>query len=464
LAKELLDSAVLTESQKGVFVDRLGLLEGAGQLLLRADALGLVESRTKPSADAFTAIDTRITSRFDGGAQIENLGAITITVHGFPLVEHQGALLRARMALVESLTTPTYDSISRIEYAARAGSDVFPTIEHRASIALSTDITAAIETLAATRADAVSAIEKLIVKLADSGALISHDGSSMLISPRGLGTMESLALAIWDAQTAVDALIGASADVSAAIEHSLREIVDSHALILLGGQISVSIDASALIESLGRTALRQDTSGLLEISGQVLTLPDAVALFESGFTIRNDAPATAEHVGLVGHDPTTTTLALIDGGYLVLDKNSTSLSIGRVRTAIAPYTTLGTTVQPFDPFSPGLMDIFGCDFTADVGAATIASTTWAASFDSGNTAAFDDTPQARVITAWAPTSVYVVNPLDNTLEKNVGSFSVAAIGAIPVSAVGGVYNLTITAHLSDTRIIEVTSSFLCTAR
>jgi len=57
----------------------------------------------------------------------------------------------------------------------------------------------------------------------------------------------------------------------------------------------------------------------------------------------------------------------------------------------------------FDPIESGEVDNFAFDFTADVGAATIASTNWTCALAPYQTAT-DPTPQARILSASAQTS------------------------------------------------------------
>ena len=141
----------------------------------------------------------------------------------------------------------------------------------------------------------------------------------------------------------------------------------------------------------------------------------------------------------------------------------TSLSAARLKTV----TTLGAApvvaFAPFPALTPGEFDNFCFDLTADADAASIASTMWTASFDPGNTAASDATPQARVITALAATSIYVRSPINFTLQAWAGQFSVATIGGFPPSAVGGTYHLAAWVSLSDTRILVLTASVPCLA-
>lgn len=141
----------------------------------------------------------------------------------------------------------------------------------------------------------------------------------------------------------------------------------------------------------------------------------------------------------------------------------TNLSTARLKTV----TTLGpafvVAVAPFPALAPGEFDNFCFDFTADAGTASIAFTTWTASFDPSNSPASDPNPQARVITAFAATSIYVRSPIAFTLQAWAGQFSVATIGGFPPSAVGGTYSLAAWVSLSDTRILVHTASLPCLA-
>jgi hypothetical protein len=58
--------------------------------------------------------------------------------------------------------------------------------------------------------------------------------------------------------------------------------------------------------------------------------------------------------------------------------------------------------------------------------------------------------------------IQVRSPLDGSLQTLTGSFSVASVGGMPISAVGGTYILEATANLSDGRILKLNSTVLCT--
>jgi hypothetical protein len=115
----------------------------------------------------------------------------------------------------------------------------------------------------------------------------------------------------------------------------------------------------------------------------------------------------------------------------------------------------------FDPIEVNEIDNFAFDFTADVGAATIVSTSWTCMLAPYQTA-LDPTPQARILSATAPTMIQLRSPLDGSLQTRIGAFSVASVGGMPVSAVGGTYVLEATANLSDGRVLKLNSTVLCT--
>ena len=141
----------------------------------------------------------------------------------------------------------------------------------------------------------------------------------------------------------------------------------------------------------------------------------------------------------------------------------TSLSAARLKTVTMLGAALVVAVAPFPALAPGEFDNFCFDFATDAGAASIASSTWTASFDPGNTVASDASPQSRVITALAATSIYVRSPINFTLQAWAGQFSVATIGDFPLSAVGGTYHLSAWVSLSDTRVLVRTASVPCPA-
>lgn len=115
----------------------------------------------------------------------------------------------------------------------------------------------------------------------------------------------------------------------------------------------------------------------------------------------------------------------------------------------------------FDPIEVGEIDNFAFDFTADVGAASIATTSWTCVLAPFQTAT-DPTPQSNILSASAQTMIQVRSPLDGSLQTLTGSFSVASVGGMPISAAGGTYILEATANLSDGRIRKLNSTVLCT--
>jgi hypothetical protein len=114
----------------------------------------------------------------------------------------------------------------------------------------------------------------------------------------------------------------------------------------------------------------------------------------------------------------------------------------------------------FDPIEVGEIDNFAFDFTADVGGSTIAFTNWTCALAPYQTAT-DPTPQSRILSASTQTMIQIRSPLDGSLQTMTGFFSVASVGGMPASAVGGTYVLEATANLSDGRVLKLNSTVLC---
>ncbi|MGH7029742.1 MAG: hypothetical protein ACREE9_01365 [Stellaceae bacterium] len=114
----------------------------------------------------------------------------------------------------------------------------------------------------------------------------------------------------------------------------------------------------------------------------------------------------------------------------------------------------------FDPIEANEIDNFAFDFTADMGAATMLWTSWACTLAPYQTA-IDPTPQARILSASAQTLIQLRSPLDGSLQTRTGFFSVASVGGMPASAIGGTYVLEATANLSDGRVLKLNSTVLC---
>lgn len=115
---------------------------------------------------------------------------------------------------------------------------------------------------------------------------------------------------------------------------------------------------------------------------------------------------------------------------------------------------------PFDPIEVGEIDNFCFDFTADVGAATIVSTSWTCALLPYGTAS-DPAAGSHVLSASPQTTIQVRSPTDGTLQTKTGFFSVASIGGMPASAAGGTYVLEATVTLSDGRTLKLNSTVLC---
>jgi hypothetical protein len=114
----------------------------------------------------------------------------------------------------------------------------------------------------------------------------------------------------------------------------------------------------------------------------------------------------------------------------------------------------------FDPLEIGEVDNFAFDFSADMGAATMVSTSWICILAKLQTV-IDPNPQSRVISASVQTTIEILS--GGILRPVNGWFSVARIGGMPASAAGGVYVLEATANLSDGRILKLNSTVACMA-
>ena len=115
---------------------------------------------------------------------------------------------------------------------------------------------------------------------------------------------------------------------------------------------------------------------------------------------------------------------------------------------------------PFDPIEIGEIDNFAFDFTADMGAATMVSTSWTCALAPFQTA-IDPAPQSRVLSVSTQTSIQVRGPVDGSLQTRTGLFSVASIGNMPTTAAGGTYILEASATLSDGRVLKLNAAVLC---
>jgi hypothetical protein len=117
--------------------------------------------------------------------------------------------------------------------------------------------------------------------------------------------------------------------------------------------------------------------------------------------------------------------------------------------------------MPFDPIEVGEVDNFVFDFTADMGAASIVSTSWSCQLAPYQPQTYDPAPEARVLAVAAQNAIQVRTADDGLLKTKTGFFSVASIGGMPISASGAIYVLEATANLSDGRVLKLNSTVLC---
>ena len=114
----------------------------------------------------------------------------------------------------------------------------------------------------------------------------------------------------------------------------------------------------------------------------------------------------------------------------------------------------------FDPIEVGEIDNFAFDFTADVGSATILSTTWTCALAPFQTAT-DPMPQARILATASEAMIQTRSPRDGSLLTKTGLFSVSTVGGMPASAVGATYILEAVVTASDGRVLKLNSTVLC---
>lgn len=119
-------------------------------------------------------------------------------------------------------------------------------------------------------------------------------------------------------------------------------------------------------------------------------------------------------------------------------------------------------VTPFDPLPAGAADRFTFDFTADVGRAAVVSTAWACAMAPNQpVGVYDPAPQSRLLAVSLEREMVIRSPIDGSLDRRFGYFSVALVGGFPLTAVGGVYNLEARAGLSDGRVLSLSATVLC---
>ncbi|MGC2204017.1 MAG: hypothetical protein WA633_28215 [Stellaceae bacterium] len=114
----------------------------------------------------------------------------------------------------------------------------------------------------------------------------------------------------------------------------------------------------------------------------------------------------------------------------------------------------------FDPIEVGETDNFSFDFTADLGAASITSTSWTCELAPFQTA-IDPSPQSRILSVSTQTAIWVRSPVDGSLQTRTGWFSVGMVVGMPASAADGTYILEATANLSDGRVLKLNATVQC---
>jgi hypothetical protein len=119
----------------------------------------------------------------------------------------------------------------------------------------------------------------------------------------------------------------------------------------------------------------------------------------------------------------------------------------------------------FDPISPGEVDDFSFDFTADMGGSELTSAAWTVSFTPQGG---DHDAQSRLLGSRVATRIYTRSVEDGSLTLRSGFFAIATIGDLPQSAVGGTYTLEALATVTDqdggVRYLELSADLPCQDR
>lgn len=116
-------------------------------------------------------------------------------------------------------------------------------------------------------------------------------------------------------------------------------------------------------------------------------------------------------------------------------------------------------LDPFSPLAVGETDFFAFNFTTEVGAASMVSTSWTCSLRPYQTVV-DPAPQAHILGAFAQTQIETdgAGPQPpGVLQPSrivYGQFSVAEIGGFTASQAGAVYSLAATVLTSDGRALS----------
>jgi len=492
------DALVKIESGFSIFSDSANQL--ANLLGFRSDSTETAESvaaiaTTSAVGDARGALEylSRV-QRAGYFSQAENLGLLQVIIHigsesevlvtdrvdFVGQIENTTTIFASRRGLIETvaLVIPR-DVFGAFELLHTNLGDARAWVETLGQLIARGDAAAAAEIIATARRDALAATETTLRVLLDSpdlteyGLSVRADGAALtqvtgqvILRGDGQVTIELLAGPQNDSALAAESLALVQIDAAAATSQVVTRRSDSVALTeTIAGVVT---DPAANIEAQTQRRISSDLIGRVEIAGQQVTFPQLFSIIMEIGQGAGSIPGPGyplAWVSLVGTgiDPAgDNTIQTEWGPFLVLNKAHTAISSGRVRLITVPYTAPQVQARPFDPLAALTQDTFGFDLTADAGGATIVSNTWTATFDPGSTQAYDDAPNARILTTWSPTTIYETNPLDNTVQAINGTYACAFIGTCPASAVGGAYTVVAHIALSDTRQWLISSSFLCT--
>jgi hypothetical protein len=425
----------------------------------------MIVRRRLPSG-LYRAVVLRTAARFSADilGPLESLGAAGIAnrrmiARRFPPTV-AGQPYRLQRIFPTFVTAVTFDIFAPLANQVLLGfsADIRAPLESRSSIAI--DISAPIES-------ATTVMARILGPIESGGAtVIVFDVPAPLESLRSLssairGPLESFGTSFFTRD--IFGPLTSRADILADAIGPIESLIVSRSDVVgpLESQAVFYRDFPGPLES--QRVVSGDLFGLIE-TGTVLILPTMfLGLIESGMIVQADFPGPLENIGIFQSTFGGLGLAapLESGPFPTLDTTRSQVNIARVRVVTVPYTFADITAQPFDPLPVGAIDTFGFDFSASAGAATIVSSRWSVTFDPRYTGAFDEMPPARLIASWNPPVIYTVNPIDHRLQGWAGVYTLALVGAFPLSAVGGIYTLAVEVVLSDTRVLHASSRVLC---
>jgi len=455
------------EAVLGQLTNVIGEVEALGLAVIISDILGRAEALVSYRADlSVPSLETLLATRHDRAGFIETLGSvILLTSDGVGGLEILRSALSGSRSGIEALTRPRSESVGMAEFLLSLMCDQRGRAE--AALGVSSDTAGRISFLVRAISDAGGLAEYSVAQHIDVVVPASYlrgivteskaemevpGGAASIFSSRGAVEIGALLRSEFASPSESTALVAFNV-TGGAVEYSVGIFVDRNNLTeILSSFLS---EWSSPLEATTSVTVDFETLGNLEISGFGIGFDFGLAVLVSGGTVSIEIGAPTESSATLTLD----TRGTLEESFVGADLSTINLSIGRARFITVPYSSAD--LPPFDPLRAGEIDTFAFDFTPDVGAATIVSTTWACAIVPSP--AVDAAAQARVILAQPATQLFTRSPLDEQTQTWTGAFSVAIIGTFPESAIGGAYILEATVYLSDGRVIKAGSTVVCAA-